>query len=105
MQTRGDIQIIVQAAIMYYKEHMNQQEIAERLGLARQTVSKLLRSAEEYGIVEFRIHNPTEAMEDMSSQSITRRGGSESDNWALLGTARKLAPTGKNRFRRFLHSG
>ena len=67
MQTRGDIQIIVQAAIMYYKEHMNQQEIAERLGLARQTVSKLLRSAEEYGIVEFRIHNPTEAMEDMSS--------------------------------------
>lgn len=68
MQSPGELQSIVQAAIMYYKEHLNQQEIAERMGVTRQTVSKHLRNAEKCGVVEFRIHNPMKALEDLSKR-------------------------------------
>lgn len=68
MQSSAEIQTIVQVAIMYYSEHKNQQEIAEIMGLTRQTVSKLLKKAEEKGVVEFRIHNPLDSMGDLSIQ-------------------------------------
>ena len=34
---------VTEVAILYYKENMTQQQIAEKLGLTRQTISKLLK--------------------------------------------------------------
>lgn len=56
--TSSEIQALVQVAIMYYKEHLNQQEIADKLGVTRQTVIRMLKKAEDDGIVEFHINNP-----------------------------------------------
>lgn len=68
----SELQSVIQVAIMYYKERLNQQEIAECLGLTRQTVSKMLQKAEEEGVVEFRIHNPFEVMADLSQQLVQK---------------------------------
>ena len=37
------IQLMVQTAVMYYRHEMTQQQIAKKLGLTRQTVSKLIQ--------------------------------------------------------------
>lgn len=43
-------------AWLYYDQGMNQQEIADFIGVSRLTVNRSLKEARESGIVEFRIH-------------------------------------------------
>lgn len=74
MLSTEEIQAIVLAANMYYKDHLNQQEIANRLSTTRQSVSKMLRNAEKYGIVEFRIRNPLGQLNDLSDALKERFG-------------------------------
>ena len=50
--------LMAEVALMYYKDGLTQQEIAVKLDLTRQTVSKLLTSAVSEGIVEIKVHNP-----------------------------------------------
>lgn len=69
---QSEIQSLVQIASMYYKEHLNQQDIADRMGITRQTVIKMLKKAEVEGIVEFKIHNPLEVLEEYSSRLAER---------------------------------
>ncbi|RCW47354.1 MULTISPECIES: sugar-binding transcriptional regulator [unclassified Halanaerobium] len=45
----------LKAARYYYNEGLTQQEIADRLYISRPTVSKMLKEAEEEGIVQFKI--------------------------------------------------
>ena len=47
-----------EAAILYYEKKYTQNEIAKKMGLSRQTVSKLLNDALRENIVEIKIHNP-----------------------------------------------
>lgn len=47
-----------EAAILYYEKKHTQSEIAKRMHLSRQTVSKLLNDAIKEKIVEIKIHNP-----------------------------------------------
>lgn len=56
MQTEK--KLMVEAAVLYYEQKLTQQEIANRMGLTRQTVSKLLSEAVEEKVVEITIHNP-----------------------------------------------
>ena len=49
---------VTEVAILYYKENMTQQQIAEKLGLTRQTISKLLKIAIEERIVQITINDP-----------------------------------------------
>ena len=51
-------QRMAEAAILYYEKKCTQQEIADQLGLSRQTVSKLLNDALAESIVEIRVHDP-----------------------------------------------
>ncbi len=74
MPTPEETHAIVQAAEMYYNQRLNQQEIARLLGVTRQTVSRLLRDAIEYNIVEFRIHVPYAPVEDLSERLARRFG-------------------------------
>jgi len=47
-----------EAAILYYEKKHTQNEIAKKMNLSRQTVSKLLNEAIKEKIVEIKIHNP-----------------------------------------------
>ena len=52
---------MLSAARMYYEDDLSQQQIAERLGVSRSTVSRLLQMAREQGIVHIEIRPPTSA--------------------------------------------
>lgn len=47
-----------EVAILYYQKKQTQSEIAKKMNLSRQTVSKLLNDAIKEKIVEIKIHNP-----------------------------------------------
>jgi len=50
--------LMAEAAVLYYEKKLTQQEIAQILGLSRQTVSKLLNDAITEHIVEIKVHAP-----------------------------------------------
>jgi len=59
----GDIErvnLLVNIARLYYEHSYNQQDIANKLGLSRPYVSKLINEAKESGIVEIKINDPYE---------------------------------------------
>jgi deoxyribonucleoside regulator len=51
---------VIEAAKLYYQLDYSQSEIAERLGISRPTVSRLLQLAKTEGIVQITISDPTE---------------------------------------------
>ncbi|AZR72295.1 hypothetical protein BBF96_02125 [Anoxybacter fermentans] len=58
MESIERLKLIVQVAQMYYEYGQTQQAIANKLGISRPTVSRLLAQAREKGIVQIIIHNP-----------------------------------------------
>ncbi len=53
-----DTELLMTAAVMYYEQAASQQEIAERLGISRPSVSRLLQRARDVGIVRIEIVPP-----------------------------------------------
>lgn len=49
--------LLTKVAQMYYDENKTQQEIADKYGISRPSVSRLLQKAREKGIVEIKVHN------------------------------------------------
>ena len=60
MPMRYNERLVVKIAMLYYLKDLDQDDIAHRLGLSRQSVSRQLRRARELGIVQFKIDSPTE---------------------------------------------
>lgn len=54
----ADVEQLVTASVLYYEKHASQQDIAERLGVSRPTVSRLLARARDLGIVRIEIVPP-----------------------------------------------
>ncbi len=52
-------QLIVHVARLYYEHDLTQQQIADKLNITRQKVSRLLRQGSEEGIVNVCINDPT----------------------------------------------
>lgn len=50
--------LLVKVATLYYAEGLDQQSIADRLGISRPNVSRLLAAARTSGIVDIRIRSP-----------------------------------------------
>jgi DNA-binding transcriptional regulator LsrR (DeoR family) len=50
---------LVIAAELYYRDQLSQQEVAQRLGVSRSTVSRMLREARDEGIVHIEIRRPS----------------------------------------------
>jgi DNA-binding transcriptional regulator LsrR (DeoR family) len=57
----GEDASLLAAARLYYEDDLSQQQIAERLGVSRSTVSRLLQLAREQGIVNIEIRPPSSA--------------------------------------------
>jgi len=58
MQDIKRIELMVRVAQLYHEYHQTQQEIASLLNLSRPTVSRLLKEAEEKGIIQITVVNP-----------------------------------------------
>lgn len=67
-------QLLTNVAVMYYEEKLTQQVIAERTGMTRSTVSRLLTEAQEKGIVEIRI-NRLHQFDSNLANTLTARFG------------------------------
>ncbi|MBF4694307.1 sugar-binding transcriptional regulator [Fusibacter ferrireducens] len=56
----NDKRLMVRCAQMYYDEGFNQADISEKLGISKSTVSRILNSAIQNGIVKITVVNPYE---------------------------------------------
>ncbi len=62
MKTEANsITLMVESARMYYEHGLTQQEIAGKLGISRPGVSRLLKKAQNEGIVHIKVVDPNEA--------------------------------------------
>jgi DNA-binding transcriptional regulator LsrR (DeoR family) len=50
---------LIAAAELYYRDQLSQQEVAQRLGVSRSTVSRMLQAARDTGIVHIEIRRPS----------------------------------------------
>jgi deoxyribonucleoside regulator len=68
MNNREDIQLMVQVARLYYENQLNQKEVASRLNITRQKVSRLLIAAKSKGIVRTVVYDPSPADSDLGNK-------------------------------------
>lgn len=54
--SEDEVGLLIEAARQYYEEDLTQAEIARSMGTSRSTVSRLLRDARHYGIVEIKVN-------------------------------------------------
>lgn len=73
-QTREHVQLLLRIARMYYQDHMLQSQIATAIGYSRPSVSRLLKEAEDQGLVSISIHDPLERLQSLESRLIERFG-------------------------------
>src|SRR5258708_29711678 len=66
------LNLLVNIARAYYEHGLTQEEIAQSLPISRSQVSRYLTEARDLGIVQFRVMNPTERVEDLGAQLMTR---------------------------------
>ncbi|MWV42402.1 MarR family transcriptional regulator [Paenibacillus sp. HJL G12] len=64
----------IEAARLYYQSDFSQQDIAQRLGVSRPTVSRLLQFAKEQGYVRIDIVDPHEDLNILSQQLQNKYG-------------------------------
>ncbi|MGH3361931.1 MAG: sugar-binding transcriptional regulator [Nocardioides sp.] len=64
MTSRFSPQLMHAAATLYYLEEANQAEVADRLGISRATVSRLLSEARRLGIVRIEVLDPAETWDE-----------------------------------------
>lgn len=64
--------LLVKVATLYHKQGQTQDEIASNVKVSRQTVSRLLREAEEVGIVTFEIRDPSSQVKELAERVRSR---------------------------------
>jgi DNA-binding transcriptional regulator LsrR (DeoR family) len=67
-----ELRLMSKVARMYYEQAMRQGEIAEQLGLSQATISRLLNSAREAGIVRIQINIPS-GVNPRLEEEVTRK--------------------------------
>lgn len=65
---QDDLSLLVHVAELYYELKLTQQQVADRLGLSRPAISKLLAQAHEMGIVSIKVRHPLSRAEALASQ-------------------------------------
>lgn len=64
----------IRAAWLYHERGFNQQAVADRLGVSRSTVSRLLADAEQLGIVRVTLTEPLPETADLAERLMERYG-------------------------------
>jgi DNA-binding transcriptional regulator LsrR (DeoR family) len=77
MPSLPDLRVITKAARLYYEERLTQTEIAGKLGISQVAVSRLLKRAEEYGIVRTTVISPPGAFAELEGLLEQRFGLSQ----------------------------
>lgn len=85
MKNSDEKLLMWEAATLYYKDGYTQQQIAERMAITRQTVSKLLSDAIKENIVEIKIHDPEQDRRELETLLCERFGLSEAVVCAVSG--------------------
>lgn len=67
-------ELIAEIATLYYRSRLDQEHIAQRLGISRSTVSRILSEALNTGIVEIRIHRSLPLDEGLQRELISTFG-------------------------------
>lgn len=62
------LHLLAEVASWYFEDGLNQDAIAQRIGLSRSMVSHLLREARERGLVEIRVHHPLRTNNDLEQR-------------------------------------
>ena len=63
-----DTSMLVRAATLYYLDQLSQAEVAERLGVTRSNISRVLADARRLGIVEITVNDPFGRAEGLERQ-------------------------------------
>ena len=66
--SRVDVALITRVVSLYYREGLTQQETAARLGVSRQTIGRILKQAQDSGIVRIEIFSPFTEVESLARQ-------------------------------------
>ena len=74
LHNQPDLRLMTRAARFYHEEGLIQSEIAHRLGITQVAVSRLLKKAQEHGIVRTTVVTPPGAFAELE-ESIERRFG------------------------------
>ena len=69
-----DNSMLVRAATLYYIDGLSQAEVAERIGVTRSNVSRVLADARRLGIVEIHVHDPFGRATDLERRMRDRYG-------------------------------
>jgi DNA-binding transcriptional regulator LsrR (DeoR family) len=69
-----ELRLLTKVARLYYERQMRQGEIADHLGLSQATISRLLNSAKEAGIVRTTVHVPN-GVNAALEEELTRKFG------------------------------
>lgn len=72
MNSKTELDFLRTIAKLYYKQDFTQSEIAERCGLSRPKVSRMLTEAREKGIVKIFIADELDTMEEMEEQILQK---------------------------------
>ena len=59
---------LLSVATYYYMDQMTQAEIADKFGISRQAVGRLLDIAKDRGIVDIKINNPFVETDNLANQ-------------------------------------
>ncbi len=66
--------LLGEVARLYYLKNFTQQHIADRIGVSRTNVSRMLREARDRGLVEIKIHTPLNVVNDLQEELMMRLG-------------------------------
>jgi DNA-binding transcriptional regulator LsrR (DeoR family) len=70
----GNVELLTRVASLYYLDNLTQAEIADRIGLSRVKVVRLLKRARALGIVEIRIQTPPALRTSLETALVKRFG-------------------------------
>ncbi len=73
-RTANDTRLMVRVALMYYRLHLTQEQIGQRLGISRFKVGRLLDRAVRESIVQIDIVHPAARLMDLEDALIERYG-------------------------------
>jgi deoxyribonucleoside regulator len=66
--------LLAEVARLYYVKNFTQQHIADRIGVSRTNVSRMLIEARERGLVEIKIHTPLTVADELQEELMERLG-------------------------------